>query len=671
MKYLLLLGCLWFNWVLAVTPAQIELLKTLDEQLVKITHIEASLPLEQTFHTRSKTAQFKIELITLQEKAEARQAKLAEDIAGVKELLSILKNNESENFEETDSVILAQIESLEAELNHYGAALKKVRLIKVQSANLLDKINSLNASTFSDFLFQKSPLILSLDALKNLSNEWRSTKDNLYSLETLITIIILLVVNALILIFGRRLYAFHFKLKLEDANFPRSYLYKIGIIISLIIIAYRSYYSLGTEETNPHLIGVIYFFCYASCSFLLFDLLRKLDIKPKKEIVDRKIVHHQRRLFKLTVYTAEFLSITVPILLILGYVILGAYITFNITITIAGLVLFFFLRSLAERAIHFFQIEKTKTLSALSIIVVELLLGVVILVLISSFWGFSLQNYSEFYEKFKNGFTIGQTNVNPRNILLTIIGFIATLYIFRFIQWFLKERVFKYTQTKRSVAEAMISLTGYLGIMVAIFTSLSILGLKSSDLTIVVGALSLGIGFGLQNIINNFVSGVILLFERPVKIGDWIVLDSGLQGTIKQISIRSTEIETIHRASVIIPNSDLISKSITNWTLRDPVIRLDLLVGVAYGSDVEKVREILLKAAAENEIVRKSPEPVVLFQDFADSSLNFELRYFVKGFTNQAPAQSELRFAINTALAEAGIEIPFPQRDIHIKSGKL
>ena len=301
MKYLLLLGCLWFNWVLAVTPAQIELLKTLDEQLVKITHIEASLPLEQTFHTRSKTAQFKIELITLQEKAEARQAKLAEDIAGVKELLSILKNNESENFEETDSVILAQIESLEAELNHYGAALKKVRLIKVQSANLLDKINSLNASTFSDFLFQKSPLILSLDALKNLSNEWRSTKDNLYSLETLITIIILLVVNALILIFGRRLYAFHFKLKLEDANFPRSYLYKIGIIISLIIIAYRSYYSLGTEETNPHLIGVIYFFCYASCSFLLFDLLRKLDIKPKKEIVDRKIVHHQRRLFKLTV----------------------------------------------------------------------------------------------------------------------------------------------------------------------------------------------------------------------------------------------------------------------------------------------------------------------------------------------------------------------------------
>lgn len=660
---------LWLNACLFF--AQFAQANILDYQLLELAAIESRIPAEQTYHNRSETNNSKNKITYIKDKAEAYQQKLSKDITESQQLLDMLTSNNVDGFTETDSFILSEIKTLKQDLANYSSSLKKVRLIKNQSDKLLTQINSLNATTFSEFIFQKSPFVFSVQALQAMQAEWQAVKQKVYSISTLITLAILIIVNALILLFGRKLYEFYLDKKDDNIEFYRPYLYRICLILSLAVIAYRSYYFLGTETTSPYLVGVIYFIIYLVSSIMLFQLLRKLDLKPKKEVIARKVVEHQRRFFKLVVYLAELLSIAVPIAMILGFVMLGAYITFNVMVTIIGIIMFFFLRKLAERVIHFFQIKKTKSLSALSIILVELLLAIGVLVFVGGFWGFSMQNYSDFFDILKNGFTIGETNVNLQHVFLSILGFIVTIYIFKFIQWFFKERVFKYTNTKPSVAEAMHSLIGYLGIIVAIFTSLSILGLKSQDLTIVVGALSLGIGFGLQNIINNFVSGIILLFERPVKTGDWIVLDSGLEGAIKNISIRSTEIETIHRASVIIPNSDLISKSITNWTLRDPILRVDIIIGVAYGSDVNKVKEILYKVAQEHELVRNNPEPNVFFMDFADSSLNFELRVHIKGFTTQAVVKSDLRFAINQEFINAGIEIPFPQRDLHIKSGHL
>jgi potassium-dependent mechanosensitive channel len=178
-----------------------------------------------------------------------------------------------------------------------------------------------------------------------------------------------------------------------------------------------------------------------------------------------------------------------------------------------------------------------------------------------------------------------------------------------------------------------------------------------------------GIGFGLQNIVNNFVSGLILLFERPIRTGDWIVV-GGTEGYVRRISIRSTQVQTFDRADVIVPNSELISGVVTNWMLRDSHGRVRVPVGVAYGSDTLLVKEILLRVAHEHSLVIQGsavvPDPYVWFLSFGDSALNFELCAFVRDVSRRTTVLSDLNFAIDAAFREAGIQIPFPQRDLHV-----
>jgi small-conductance mechanosensitive channel len=221
----------------------------------------------------------------------------------------------------------------------------------------------------------------------------------------------------------------------------------------------------------------------------------------------------------------------------------------------------------------------------------------------------------------------------------------------------------------RGSKEAMISLTGYLGVAIAFLIALSMAGFELANIALIAGALSVGIGFGLQNIVNNFVSGLILLFERPIKTGDWVVV-SGTEGYVKKISIRSTQIQTFDRSDVIVPNSQLISEQVTNWMFRDSIGRIKVPIGVAYGTDPEKVKEILLDIAYQQEfVITQSPilgKPWVLFKEFGDSSLNFELRCYIKDVDSRMRAVSAINFEIDKAFRAAGIEIPFPQRDVHI-----
>jgi len=196
-------------------------------------------------------------------------------------------------------------------------------------------------------------------------------------------------------------------------------------------------------------------------------------------------------------------------------------------------------------------------------------------------------------------------------------------------------------------------------------------GLDLSNLALIAGALSVGIGFGLQNVVNNFVSGLILLFERPIRRGDWILVGS-TEGRVYRISIRSTQIRTFDRSDVVVPNSELISGQVTNWTLRDPIGRVRVPVGVAYGSDLKRVMEILLGVAAAQPLVladATAAAPTVLFLAFGESALNLELRFFVADINQRLSVLSEVNYAIEAAFREAGIEIPFPQRDLHLRGG--
>jgi small-conductance mechanosensitive channel len=193
------------------------------------------------------------------------------------------------------------------------------------------------------------------------------------------------------------------------------------------------------------------------------------------------------------------------------------------------------------------------------------------------------------------------------------------------------------------------------------------MGLDLTNLALIFGALSVGIGFGLQNVVNNFVSGMILLIERPVKVGDWVVVGAN-EGFVKRIRLRATEIETFQRASILIPNSEIISLAVQNWTYKDRYGRVDVPVHVAYGSDVEQVMDVLNRCLRENREIVDWPAPFALFMRLGESAMEFEARGYIANIENMYPARSDLLVAIEKALREAGIEIPVPQRDLHVKN---
>ena len=230
----------------------------------------------------------------------------------------------------------------------------------------------------------------------------------------------------------------------------------------------------------------------------------------------------------------------------------------------------------------------------------------------------------------------------------------------------LQEDVFPRVKMARGVPQAITKLTTYGLIALAVVAAITASGLDLSRLALFAGALSLGIGFGLQNIVNNFVSGLILIFERPIEAGDTVELGT-LMGQVTRIGIRSSTIRTYDGAEVIVPNADLISKEVINWTLSDRYKRLIIPVGVAYGTDPRAVLNLLVDVAREDPDVLSFPEPYALFRQFGDSSLNFELRCWC-AFDVALGTNSRLNVGINDALAAAGIEIPFPQRDLHLRS---
>ncbi|MGW8248023.1 MAG: mechanosensitive ion channel family protein, partial [Acidiferrobacterales bacterium] len=285
-------------------------------------------------------------------------------------------------------------------------------------------------------------------------------------------------------------------------------------------------------------------------------------------------------------------------------------------------------------------------------------------------WDLSTNVVQQITKLMTEGFLIGSLKIVPARVALAVVILITLVAVTSWLKGLIKLQLEK-SPMERGSREALVTVSGYSGVVIALVVGLGVAGISFANLAIIVGALSVGIGFGLQNIVNNFLSGLILLVERPVKTGDWIVV-GGTEGYVKRIRIRSTQIQTFDHADVIVPNSELIASQVTNWMLRDTTGRARIPVGVAYGSDTQKVKEILLQVAQDHPDVitnRAAMEPFVLFFGFGDSSLNFELRVFIKNIDKRLRVISDLNFAIDAAFREAGIEIPFPQRDVHIRSG--
>lgn len=292
------------------------------------------------------------------------------------------------------------------------------------------------------------------------------------------------------------------------------------------------------------------------------------------------------------------------------------------------------------------------------------LIALFFIFILLNLWGLSGEFIIHVTKKLLFGFKVGGVQISLIAVVLGIIVFFVSLALVKILKNRLTINVFSKLDMDDGIKHSLSSGVSFVGFIISSLLAIIVMGGNLTSLAVIAGALSVGIGFGLQNIINNFVSGIIILFERPFKVGDWVIFN-GEEGQIKQINIRSTELETFKKSSVIIPNATLLSSTLTNLTHGNNWTRQAVSVGVAYGTDVNKVTEILLECAKSNKKVLKVPAPYVLFQNFGTSSLDFELRCYSSNIWAGWSIPSELRYEINRRFIEEGIEIPFQQIVVH------
>jgi small-conductance mechanosensitive channel len=266
-------------------------------------------------------------------------------------------------------------------------------------------------------------------------------------------------------------------------------------------------------------------------------------------------------------------------------------------------------------------------------------------------------------------FNLGETTFTTHTFLILIASLFLLIYITGKIRKLLVIKIFPRYQLDIGVSQSIATIIRYLLVIVGLFIIFQTSGIDLSAIGLLVGALGIGIGFGLQNITNNFISGIIILFERPVKVGDRIEIED-LAGNIVDISARATTLITNDNIAVIVPNSDLVSTRVINWSHNNRNVRLNFPVGVSYKEDPERIKKLLIEVADENPGVLRNPPPDVLFDHFGDSSLDFYLRVWTDEYSDKPKVlKSQLYYAIFKKFREHGVEIPYPQRDLHLKSG--
>ncbi|MDY4842244.1 MAG: mechanosensitive ion channel [Alphaproteobacteria bacterium] len=459
-----------------------------------------------------------------------------------------------------------------------------------------------------------------------------------------------------------------------------------AVYVSILLIGLTAYLEYVAEKAgySLELIGFLTSVSNAAKAFSIAWIVKRLvweDLPENEEDDDSAQDDGDgddealSRSLKITFLTSVF-ALGVFLLSLFGYPYLSAFI-FNkliASVLVVGAIVIF--RKAVNEAlrrmllwrfwVHTFRlrrkiIRKINFWSGLVLDPVFIILGGLILL---SLWGVSTDILIQTTIKVMTGFTVGGIEISPLAIIIGLIVFFFAIAAVRAMKVRLLNNVLGKMDMDDGLKHSLASGFGFFGFTIAALLSFAIMGGNLRNFALVAGAFSVGIGLGLQNVVNNFVSGIILLFERPIKVGDWVIIN-GEEGKVKQINIRSTEVETFKRSSVIIPNASLLSGTVTNLTHSNNWARYAIKVGVAYGSDTDQVRAILLEAAQSNRKVLKKPAPYVLFQDFGASSLEFELRVYVSDIWEGWIVPSDLRYEINRRFREEGIEIPFNQLVVH------
>lgn len=376
---------------------------------------------------------------------------------------------------------------------------------------------------------------------------------------------------------------------------------------------------------------------------------------------------------KIIVFTTIFAVITFGISLF-GYPELATFIfnRFIASVLFIGafVIVRRFISDLLRRSIVFwiktFKLRK-QLLSKADFLMTLLVTPLLVLFLIYSLltlWGMPGAFMLQAVKKLVFGFKVGGINISLISIVTGLLVFLISLTLVKMMKNRLSNNLLNRINMDEGIKHSLISGLSFTGFIISAILAIVAMGVDLSNLAVIAGALSVGIGFGLQDVIKNLVSGIILLFERPFKVGDWVLI-GGEEGKIKQINIRSTEVETFNKASVIIPNATLISSSLTNLTHGNNWQRQSITVGVSYDSDAEQVTKLLLECARSCKKVMKVPAPYVLFKNFGESSLDFELRIYVSDIWSGWSAGSDVRYEILRRFREANINIAYPQIVVH------
>jgi small-conductance mechanosensitive channel len=276
------------------------------------------------------------------------------------------------------------------------------------------------------------------------------------------------------------------------------------------------------------------------------------------------------------------------------------------------------------------------------------------------------ENLNYYYKDFVL-FKIQDVGITPSHLVVAATAVILSLVASRVVRTLLRKQVLSKLEVDRGLEYALLRFVHYLILLIGVYIGLKTVNIPLGAIVGLFAVIGVGIGFGLQNLASNFISGVILLLERPVKVGDRLEVND-VWGDVKRINLRTTLIETPDNIAIIVPNSKLLENEVTNYSYGDPKIRLRIPVGIAYGSDCDKATEVMKRAARDNERTLDHPPPKTWFREFGDSSLNFELLCWIPDAAQKNDVISELNHAIDRGFRENGIEIPFPQRDLHLRS---
>ena len=409
-------------------------------------------------------------------------------------------------------------------------------------------------------------------------------------------------------------------------------------------------------------------------SYGLITFSQRVKMYRARLILEKKITPISDRLSSSILMLTMATGLAGPISAAIGYSNIGSKLVFATILTLAVLfalfVVFTMIAYLFSEIIIKNQnkdVQESTPKGSLFRVFLAFILACCAIPLLALIWGARVVDIQDVWLSLKDGVVLGDTRVSISDFITFIIIFSIGYTLTRLLQSALRLSVLPNTKIHTGAQNALVTGVGYIGIFFAALIAITSMGLDLSSLAIVAGALSVGIGFGLQAIVSNFLSGIILLVERPIKVGDWIQVGA-YSGYVSKIAVRATTIDTFDQANVIIPNADFISGTVTNMTHLSKRGRVKVPVGVAYDSDPVFVKEILMDIVSSNANILKSPGPSVFLLGFGPDSIDFEIRGILRDVNSITSTRSDMNFEILRRFAQEGIEIPFGQRDITIKN---